>query len=506
MLPEPTPLGTVREWLGRHAKLGLEGLIDRTGPLSRRKRTPRPRSSTVPPVDARPNPPLSFVKWAGSKRQLIPFLLERMPKTFGKYYEPMVGSGALFLSLSPERAVLGDLNAELMNCFTVIRDRLDELVAALGRHENTQAHYLKTRGLDPDTLPEVERAARTIFLNKTCYNGLYRVNQAGRFNVPYGWVDKANFQDVELLERVHDRLQGVELRCGDFEETLRDAGEGDLVYLDPPYLADKRCTQRPHTYQPEAFGPEEHRRLARLVRELDQRGCHVRLSNSDVSLVRELYGDWFIEVLPVRRHINRQAAGRGGWTEVLVSNAPVRSAGRTQRPGRRSREGGGHASAADGPTAQDVHEVLLGYGPLKREIAIRVAARELREAGVVRYRELRSQDATYRAVERSIRSAIAAGIMDRPSRGVVRSIQKDVARYTHHQWRLCVFGAAPQAAVPRNDLLLAAARWAVDNLGLAPTRLVRGGAVYAGLAEAIEHAIRSGELERVGRWKVRQKA
>ena len=224
---------------------------------------------------------VSFVKWAGSKRQILPRLRALTPSSFGTYYEPMVGSGSLFLSLDPQAAVLGDCNAELVNCFVMIRDRVDELIAALGRHVNTKAHFLRTRALDPEELPEVERAARTIYLNKTCYNGLYRVSKKGAFNVPYGGITWAKFKDEETLRRVHDRLQGTTLRCADFEETVRAARSGDLVYLDPPYVPENRLAPSFVAYQPGALTMDDHRRIARVFRALARRGCMVLISNAN---------------------------------------------------------------------------------------------------------------------------------------------------------------------------------------------------------------------------------
>ncbi len=164
-----------------------------------------------PPGRKRGRPAASFIKWAGSKARLMDQLLARVPRRFGTYFEPMAGSGTVFFALAPARAVLGDLNAELINCYQVLRDDLPGLLRQLARHDNEARHYLEVRAQDPRALPATARAARTIFLNKTCYNGLYRVNGRGAFNVPYGRLYWANVVDEPTLRRTHAQLQGVQL-------------------------------------------------------------------------------------------------------------------------------------------------------------------------------------------------------------------------------------------------------------------------------------------------------
>ena len=263
---------------------------------------------------------LSFVKWAGSKAYVMDRILERMPHFYSTYYEPMVGSGTVFLSLRPGRAVLSDVNAELMNCYTMIRDRLDELLDALACHDNAKEHFLEVRAQDEAALEPVARAARTIFLNKTCFNGLYRVNARGRFNVPFGNIGWANIRDEEALRRIHGLLQQAELRCADYEQSLAEARCGDLIYFDPPYLSPGPRPTIFYAYQPTPFGLDEHRRLAETFRRLDRRGCHVVLSNSDVPQIRELYRGYLMQVIPTRRPMNCVASKREGWKEVVVHN------------------------------------------------------------------------------------------------------------------------------------------------------------------------------------------
>jgi DNA adenine methylase len=257
----------------------------------------------------------------GGKKQVLPAIRALVPRRFGTFFEPMVGSGAVFFGLAPERAVLADLNRELVSCFRVVRDRVEELVAALAQHENTYEHFIWMRGLDPDALDEVERAARTIYLNKTCFNGLYRVNRQGRFNVPYGNTAHVVVCDAVMLRRFSERLRAARLVEGDVEATVQDARAGDLVYLDPPYLRDpERDASRFHAYQPEAFGLEAHRRLAALARELEGRGCHVLVSNADNPAVRALYEGFVIRSVDVARQVNARTSNRKGWRELLISS------------------------------------------------------------------------------------------------------------------------------------------------------------------------------------------
>lgn len=319
---------TAKRWIKSFAAAGLPGLIDRVGRITTLghqdpKRVNRPQRQT------RGAP--SFVKWVGGKQGVIAELVARIPENYSRYLEPMAGSGVLFLAVGPKRAVLADQNAELMGCYQVVRDDLDALLAALARHENTSAHYHQVRAQLPERLSAVEQAARFIFLNKTCFNGMYRVNRDGRFNVPFGRIGHANIRDEVALRRVSAKLQGCELRCGDLLETCADAKAGDFIYFDPPYLAHERA--RTIRYNRQVFGEQEHRRLASLVRALDERGCLVMVSNSDHPLVRKLYRGFYIESLAVRRRVNANAAQRAGWTELLIRNFGHSRRGRRPRSG-----------------------------------------------------------------------------------------------------------------------------------------------------------------------------
>ncbi len=310
---------TICHWMAQYSAGGLSGLIERSGQLtSLGQKDPAVSDRNV--KRRRTRFALSFVKWVGGKQTILPQLLARVPRTFKTYFEPMVGSGALFLSLHPNRAVLCDINAELMLCYEVVRDQVEALIKALGQHQNTSEHYHKVRAQVPSMLPPIERAARLIFLNKTCYNGLYRVNRDGHFNVPYGRNGRSIFRDVAVLRRVSTQLQGVQLRCADYAAACQEAARGDLVYFDPPYLAR---SQRLIRYNQQGFPEAEHRRLAALVRELDRRGCFVMVSNSNVPLAHELYSDYRTEVIRLRRSVNANAEGRLGWDELLIRNFEV---------------------------------------------------------------------------------------------------------------------------------------------------------------------------------------
>jgi len=260
-----------------------------------------------------------FLKWAGGKRSLVPALTALLPASYGDYYEPFLGGGAVFFALGPARAFLNDANEELINCYAVVRDRLDELLGALAEHRNTEEHYQRVRAQRPADLDEVARAARLVFLNRTCFNGLYRVNRHGEFNTPYGHYRKPTLVPEKSLRDASAALQGVGLTAVGYRDACATATAGDLVYLDPPYVpagghADFR------RYHREQFREDDHEELATLFKELDARGCHVRLSNAHTPFVLDLYADWTIHEVTTRRPINSDGARRGPVREVVVAN------------------------------------------------------------------------------------------------------------------------------------------------------------------------------------------
>jgi DNA adenine methylase len=227
-----------------------------------------------------------------------------------------VGSGALFFALRPAAAFLSDQNRELVNLYLVVRDEPEALLAALARHRNTREDYYRVRGIHPDDLPPVERAARTLFLNRTCFNGIYRLNSHGLFNVPYGSQAHTSFFHPEAIRRAHRALPGTEIRCRDFEAAAGEARRGDFVYLDPPYAASGRT----FNYQAEAFGEAEQRRVGEVFRRLDARGCLVMASNADCELTRQLYAGFEVEALSVIRQVGGHAGRRGRAREIVVRN------------------------------------------------------------------------------------------------------------------------------------------------------------------------------------------
>ena len=274
-----------------------------------------------------------FLKWAGGKTSLLPHLLESAPDRIDAYYEPFVGGGALFFALAAEgrfrRAVLSDANAELINAYTQVRDHVDGVIRALGVHQRkyrnaadrSQYYYdIRAKRLTCS----LGGAANLIFLNKTCFNGLYRVNSQGRFNVPHGRYANPTICDETNLRAVSQALQDVELRVADFGECARTAGPGDFVYFDPPYvpLSD---TANFTGYTSKDFGIAEQRRLALVAAGLARQGANVVLSNSGHPEVAELYGAGPFKLREVEapRAINSDTAGRGRVREYLIRSVPI---------------------------------------------------------------------------------------------------------------------------------------------------------------------------------------
>jgi DNA adenine methylase len=272
-----------------------------------------------------------FLKWAGGKRQLLPEIRKYLPPDPRNitYYEPFAGAGAVLFDLRPPRAVINDRNAELMMSYRMVRENVEALISVLKIHaeKNSREYYYAVRGLDRDPLAfgrltDTEKAARLIFLNKTCYNGLYRVNSQGFFNVPYGRYKNPAVCEEPVLRAVHEYLSsgGIEIKSGDFEEAVQTAGEGSFVYFDPPYhrSGEKNFT----AYQAGGFDDVEQTRLRDVFFSLTKRGVPCLLSNADTPFIRGLYEDDRVEILtrPAKRAINSQASGRGAVSEVLIKN------------------------------------------------------------------------------------------------------------------------------------------------------------------------------------------
>ena len=276
-----------------------------------------------------------FLKWAGGKRQLLPEIVKYVPNMTSKhtYYEPFLGGGALLFELQPPKAVINDSNKELINCYKVIKDSLDELMEELSidKYSNSETSYYEMRDLDRSTkkyeiLSEVEKAARIIYLNKTCYNGLFRVNSQGQFNVPFGRYKNPNFLDDAVLKAVNKYLNSndITLLNQDFAEAVKDANTGDFVYLDPPY--DPVSQTASFTgYDVNGFNRDEQERLKEEFDALHKKGCKVMLSNSCTDFIMDLYKDYQDTIIKVRatRSINSNALKRGRVDEVLVLNYEI---------------------------------------------------------------------------------------------------------------------------------------------------------------------------------------
>ena len=263
-----------------------------------------------------------ILKWAGGKTQLLGELCAKVPPRYGKYIEPFFGGGALFFALAPERAVLADSNPELINMYRAVAADAEQVIAHLEQYENTSEHFYEVRALDWEQLSPVEAAARTIFLNKTCFNGLYRVNQKGQFNVPFGRYKNPKICDRAAILAATRVLSRAEIICGDYLDVLEThAAAGDLIFLDPPYLPISAYADFKR-YTKERFYEEDHVRLAEMVARLHERGCYVILTNSNHPLVHELYARYPIEIIQTKRHISCNGKSRRG-EDVIVTAAPV---------------------------------------------------------------------------------------------------------------------------------------------------------------------------------------
>lgn len=272
-------------------------------------------SGIVRQYQARP-----FIKWAGGKSQLLSQYDSLFPSTFNRYFEPFLGSAAVFFHLQPRTSFLSDVNAEIINLYRVLQDDVDALLDDLLRHRNTEDYYYQIRASAPNT--DVERASRVLYLNKTCFNGLYRENQKGKFNVPFGNYPSPNWRDTALLRQASRLLRDcADIRCASFEWVLEEADSGDFVYFDPPYIP-LSLTSSFTSYSATDFGISEHRRLADVVSQLHSRGVFVMLSNSDTSLVREIFNlvGFHFETVQANRAINSVGSRRGKVSEVVVRN------------------------------------------------------------------------------------------------------------------------------------------------------------------------------------------
>ena len=268
-----------------------------------------------------------FVKWAGGKRQLLPQIKARMPREYKNYYEPFVGGGAVTFELLPENALINDINAALINAYRQICDAPHLFLSEInkldtGMWEDGKEYYYYIRDKYNDKLMkseyDEELAALFVFINKHCFNGLYRVNGKGLFNVPYNYSRRASVDERSIME-ISEYLQNVKIQEGDFEAACATAGRGDFVFIDSPYAPLNPTSFE--SYTKEGFDIESHKRLARYFDELTARGCYCMLTNHNTELINALYGNkgYTIDVVGVKRMINSDATNRVG-EEVIIRN------------------------------------------------------------------------------------------------------------------------------------------------------------------------------------------
>lgn len=270
-----------------------------------------------------------FVKWAGGKTQLLETIEKHLPEKFNRYFEPFVGGGALLFKIQPKSFSINDMNSELICVYECFQNDglFSSLKEKLIEHEkkHNEDYYYKVREEDKNplflALPKDDRASRMIYLNKSCFNGLYRVNSKGYFNVPFGKKDKVNCFDRDNFESLRQffKSRKVVITNCDFEEAVKNAKAGDFVYFDPPYDTwdDKDSFT---SYDKNVFGKDEQVRLANVYKQLSKKGVYVMLSNHNTSFIRELYSDFHINVVPAKRMINANGKGRGSVEEVLITN------------------------------------------------------------------------------------------------------------------------------------------------------------------------------------------
>lgn len=271
-------------------------------------------------------PAAPVLKWVGGKRQLLPEIRKYVPKNYTSYYEPFIGGGAVLFDLKPKKAVVNDVNEELINLYEVIRDNVEELIIELKKYENTSEFYYKIRSLDREEatyrkLTKVQRAARVHYLNKTCFNGLFRVNNAGQFNTPFGAYKNPNITNEVVMRAVSKYFNEskVSFNCGDFEESLKGIRQGAFVYFDPPYEPVSSSANFTG-YSSGGFDREQQIRLRDVCLKLNERGVKFMLSNSSTEFTREIYSEFNVKIVKAKRSINSDGENRGDVDEILVTN------------------------------------------------------------------------------------------------------------------------------------------------------------------------------------------
>lgn len=263
--------------------------------------------------------PTPFLKWAGGKSQILSDLEKLFPLEYGTYYEPFLGGGAVYFRLRPENAILSDINEELINTYRVVRDNVEELIGELEKHKRDESYYYLVRDLKAEGLTAIERGSRFIFLNKTCFNGLHRVNLNGEFNVPFGKHKRASISDSNNLRLVSCALNNTKVEVADFEVILTHAQKDDFVYLDPPYHPTSK-TSSFTKYSQYKFTEIEQQRLAQVFNDLASRGCKLMLTNSDTPFIRSLYNHFTITSVKARRMINCKGSLRNEVNELIIRN------------------------------------------------------------------------------------------------------------------------------------------------------------------------------------------
>ncbi|MGB4626481.1 MAG: DNA adenine methylase [Erysipelotrichaceae bacterium] len=268
------------------------------------------------------------VKWVGGKRQLLNEIIPMIPKKYSTYYEPFLGGGAVLFNLQPKKAVVNDFNGELINVYNVIRDKPEELVENLKIHKknNTSEYFYAIREYDRDTglyekLTSVEKAARIIYLNKTCYNGLYRVNSAGHFNTPYGRYKNPNIVNEPVVKAMSKYFNenDITIKNCDFRDALKGVRKGAFVYLDPPYMPISTSSSFTG-YTENGFDADMQIELKKVCDKLNEKGIKFLQSNSDCEFIRELYKEYNIKIVKAKRFVNSKGNSRGEINEVLIYN------------------------------------------------------------------------------------------------------------------------------------------------------------------------------------------
>lgn len=268
-----------------------------------------------------------FLKWVGGKRQLMPSIVEHLPKNINdyKYIEPFIGGGAVLFNLQPKNAIINDFNEELINVYQVIKNNLKELIVDLKKHKNEAEYFYAIRGLDRNEefskLTDIQRASRIIFLNKTCFNGLYRVNNAGEFNSPFGRYKNPNIVNEPTLKAVNKFLNSnnIEIKSGNYLDVLNQADKKCFVYLDPPYHPISESSNFTG-YVQGGWDMYDQTELKKACDELDKKGVKFLLSNSSAAFIKDIYEDYKITIVKANRAINSNGANRGEVDEVLIRN------------------------------------------------------------------------------------------------------------------------------------------------------------------------------------------